>query len=51
MRVALDAGYADQAHLTREWQEFGGCTPTTWLREEFPFVQDLAYASAVDSDA
>lgn len=43
-RAATLCGYADQAHLTREWQEFAGCTPTMWLREEFPFVQDLADA-------
>ncbi|TQL68719.1 AraC-like DNA-binding protein [Nocardioides albertanoniae] len=41
-QAATACGYADQAHLTREWQEFAGCAPTTWLREEFPFVQDLA---------
>ena len=39
--VAAAAGYADQAHLTREFVELAGCTPTTWLREEFPFVQDV----------
>lgn len=38
--VAADCGYADQAHLTREWKALAGCPPTTWLREEFPFVQD-----------
>ncbi|GAA2150317.1 AraC family transcriptional regulator [Nocardioides koreensis] len=38
--VASDAGYADQSHLTREWTAMAGCTPTTWLREEFPFLQD-----------
>ncbi len=41
-RVAADAGYADQAHLTREWGSLAGCTPTGWLRAEFPFVQDAA---------
>ncbi|MGB0099927.1 MAG: helix-turn-helix domain-containing protein [Nocardioides sp.] len=40
--VAHRCGYADQAHLTRDWGAFAGCTPTTWLREEFPFVQDTA---------
>ncbi len=39
--VAHTCGYADQAHLTREWVALAGCTPTTWLREEFPFLQDL----------
>lgn len=39
--VAQRCGYADQAHLSREWRELAGCTPTTWLREEFPFVQDV----------
>lgn len=38
--VAATCGYADQAHLTREWAAFAGCTPTTWAREEFPYVQD-----------
>ncbi|WP_426244748.1 helix-turn-helix domain-containing protein [Nocardioides sp. LHG3406-4] len=40
--LATASGYADQAHLTREWRALAGCTPTRWLREEFPFVQDLA---------
>ncbi|WP_166138824.1 helix-turn-helix domain-containing protein [Nocardioides ochotonae] len=38
--VAHRCGYADQAHLTREWGALAGCAPTTWLREEFPFLQD-----------
>jgi AraC-like DNA-binding protein len=40
-QVAHRCGYADQAHLTREWSSLAGCPPTTWLREEFPFLQDL----------
>ena len=49
--VASVAGYYDQPHLTREWSELAGCTPTAWLAEEFhdpprldqefPFVQDV----------
>lgn len=39
--VAPRCGYADQSHLTREWVAMAGCPPTTWLREEFPFLQDL----------
>ncbi|MDQ3762122.1 MAG: helix-turn-helix domain-containing protein [Actinomycetota bacterium] len=38
--VAARCGYADQAHLTREWRELAGCTPSTWLAEELPSVQD-----------
>ena len=48
--VAAQAGYYDQPHLTREWSDLAGCTPTAWLAEEFhdpprldeefPFVQD-----------
>jgi AraC-like DNA-binding protein len=40
--VAASAGYADHAHMTREWVALGGCTPSTWMREELPFVQDVA---------
>jgi len=39
--VAAECGYADQAHLAREWSDLAGCAPSTWLREEFPFLQDL----------
>jgi AraC-like DNA-binding protein len=38
--VAVRCGYSDQAHLSREWSALAGCTPSTWLREEFPFLQD-----------
>jgi transcriptional regulator GlxA family with amidase domain len=39
--VAAACGYADQAHMTREWNEFAGSPPTTWMRDELlPFVQD-----------
>ena len=43
--VAHRCGYADQAHLAREWTALAGCPPSTWLREEFPFLQDLDDAS------
>lgn len=38
--VALACGYYDQAHLTRDWTVLAGCTPTAWMSEELPFVQD-----------
>jgi len=40
--VAALAGFYDQAHLNREWRELAGCSPTTWLAEELPSVQDPA---------
>jgi AraC-like DNA-binding protein len=40
-RVAAESGYADQAHLAREWAGFSGCSPTEWLRREFPIVQAM----------
>jgi AraC-like DNA-binding protein len=32
--VAADHGYADQAHLTREFRALADCTPTRWVSEE-----------------
>jgi len=32
--VAAGSGYADQAHLSREWTALAGCSPTAWLRAE-----------------
>lgn len=44
--VAARCGYADQSHLTREWVALAGCPPSTWLREEFPFLQDVGAGDA-----
>lgn len=48
--LAARHGYADQAHLTREWRAIAGCTPREWLAEEFPNVQDFVPAWAQDSE-
>ncbi|MGQ0616983.1 MAG: helix-turn-helix domain-containing protein [Acidimicrobiia bacterium] len=42
--VAVRVGYYDQAHLNREWRVLAGCSPTTWMAEELPAVQDPAPA-------
>jgi methylphosphotriester-DNA--protein-cysteine methyltransferase len=34
--AAADGGYADQAHLTREFLALAGCTPTQYAREQHP---------------
>jgi AraC-like DNA-binding protein len=47
--VAAACGFADQAHLTREWHAMSGYTPTEWLRTEFPFLQDPADADEAGS--
>lgn len=38
--VATASGYADHAHMTRDWVALAGCSPSAWLREELPYVQD-----------
>jgi len=38
--VALECGYYDQAHFTREWSALAGCSPKAWIARELPFLQD-----------
>jgi AraC-like DNA-binding protein len=47
--IAARCGYADQSHLSREWQALAGCSVGTWLREEFPFVHDGSPVSRAES--
>jgi len=37
--VAADAGYFDQAHLARDFQQFTGETPSAWARRRVAFLQ------------
>ena len=49
--VAALTGYADQSHLTREFQQMAGCTPSHWLVEERRNIQDGGHTNRPDSDA
>ena len=41
--VAAECGYADQAHLAREWRDLAGLPPSRWRAEDdLAFVQDDA---------
>ena len=44
--LAAAGGFADQAHLTREWRAFSGLPPTRWLAAEFGYVQDTRAVTA-----
>jgi AraC-like DNA-binding protein len=46
--VAAASGYADQSHLTREFRQMAGCSPTTWLVEERRNIQDGGYQNRPD---
>lgn len=38
--AALAAGYADQSHLSRDFQRFAGLAPTAYARGDVAFLQD-----------
>ncbi len=46
--IAVAAGYADQAHLTREFRQMAGCSPTQWLAEERRNIQDGGHRNRPD---
>jgi AraC-like DNA-binding protein len=48
--LSAELGYADQAHLTREWNAIAGCSPRQWIAEELPNVQDATAAAVADSE-
>jgi AraC-like DNA-binding protein len=48
--VAADAGYSDQAHLTREFAGFAGAPPGRWITEEFRNIQDGGHRLRADSE-
>jgi AraC-like DNA-binding protein len=48
--LSAELGYADQAHLTREWNSIAGCSPRQWIAEELPNVQDATPGAVADSE-
>lgn len=40
--LAVRSGYADQAHLIRDFREFAGTTPRAWLAQRTPIAAALA---------
>lgn len=49
--VAITAGYYDQAHMSNEWRVLAGCSPSEWIREELPFLQDVSVPDEPESSA
>lgn len=46
--IAADTGYADHAHLTREFRRFTGASPSAWIREERRNLQAGGHGTAQD---
>ena len=50
-RVAADRGFYDQSHLVRDFRQFTGTNPSTWIVEEFRNIQAGGHAPQPDSAA
>jgi AraC-like DNA-binding protein len=46
--IAAACGYADQAHMTRDWNAFTGASPKDWIVNELPFLQDYELSGGDD---
>jgi AraC-like DNA-binding protein len=46
--TAARYGYYDQSHLIRDFVDFAGCSPSSWLAEEFGNVQAAAVVDGAD---
>jgi len=49
--IAARHGYCDQSHLVRDFVDFAGCSPSTWLAEEFGNVQAAEVVDGADLTA
>ncbi|MBV9578370.1 MAG: helix-turn-helix transcriptional regulator, partial [Chloroflexi bacterium] len=47
--LALECGYYDHAHLTREFSEMAGCSPSRWVAEELRNIQAVPDDEPADS--
>ncbi|MDN5821548.1 MAG: helix-turn-helix domain-containing protein, partial [Brachybacterium sp.] len=46
--IAAESGYADHAHLTREFDRFAGTAPSRWIQEERRNLQAGGHGTAED---
>jgi AraC-like DNA-binding protein len=49
VQIALDCGYADQAHLTREFVELAGASPARWLEGNRDFARHFVDPARLDA--